>query len=783
MSKLFGLFLISFAISFCGASDIFDAINNNSISDVREAIENNADLEIQNTSGLTPLMLAAYIGNLDIVELLIDSGADVNYVSKFNMTALFTAIASSNVGVLKALLDRGAKWKGVRDDNGLTPLMVASLMDSLDMFEFVLTQLNDNINAQDSNGRTALMIASDQLKNDYVRLLIDSGADVNAVDYAGRTALMLAANHMYDNDGIVKLLLDSGADKNIKDNNGMNALDFAKENDSTKVIKMLDSQSLRVADNDNGIDITDLPTFYDFIRDGKYKVFRQYIELGVDINGRANGDDTPLIVAAANGQLEMVKDLINLGADIEAQNDISATPLVLASYHGYKDIVKYLIDSGANVNAVGKSDNWTALMSAVSGDHLEIVKLLLKAGADASIVNNDGKTALDIAKEDSSASFKLLSDNDENVSNDNINTNKLESFRTAVINGDVNAVEKFLNDIDVDTPIQYDGTLSSPLLIASQLGHSSLVKLLIEHDADINFRNSVGDTPLVMAAFKGKERAASLLLKAGAKVDMADHSSQATPLMIASYQNYYGIVYELLNYGANINAVDDDGWSSLMSAASVGNDDIVHLLIDSGADVNLVNNEGKTALDLADDEVTRKTILDAGGKSGKENTSNSSNNKTSDIFAAVSSGDLLLVKELLDSGVDIDVQDSKDYTPLLLALRDYHPKIAEYLIRNGANLELQNDNDSTPLAIASFRGYLDIVELLIDSGANVNAVGKNDNWTALMSAASGDNLEIAKLLVESGADASIVNNDGKTALDIAQRDSSVKVLKYLKSLQ
>ena len=220
-----------------------------------------------------------------------------------------------------------------------------------------------------------------------------------------------------------------------------------------------------------------------------------------------------------------------------------------------------------------------------------------------------------------------------------------------------------------------------------------------------------------------------------------------------------------------------------MSAASVGNDDIVHLLIDSGADVNLVNNEGKTALDLADDEVTRKTILGAGGKSGKENTSNSSNNKTSDIFAAVSSGDLLLVKKLLDSGVDIDVQDSKDYTPLLLALRDYHPKIAEYLIRNGANLELQNDNDSTPLAIASFRGYLDIVELLIDSGANVNAVGKNDNWTALMSAASGDNLEIAKLLVESGADISIVNNDGKTALDIAQRDSSVKVLKYLKSLQ
>ena len=50
-------------------------------------------------------------------------------------------------------------------------------------------------------------------------------------------------------------------------------------------------------------------------------------------------------------------------------------------------------------------------------------------------------------------------------------------------------------------------------------------------------------------------------------------------------------------------------------------------------------------------------------------------------------------------------------------------------------------------------------------------------------AVSGDHLEIVKLLLKAGADASIVNNDGKTALDIAQRDSSVKVLKYLKSLQ
>ena len=363
----------------------------------------------------------------------------------------------------------------------------------------------------------------------------------------------------------------------------------------------------------NDIDIDDLPTFYKIIRSGDYKTFNQYIKLGVDINGRANGDDTPLIVAAANGQLQMTKDLVSLGADIEAQNDISATPLVLASFHGYKEIVKFLLDSGADVNAVGKEDNWSALMSAASNGDVEIAQMLLDAGADKNIENSDGDTALDIAKRDGSTKVvELLSDGKVQSS-----FNK-ESFRSAVINGDLETLKQFLDDgVDVDTLIRYDDANSTPLLVASQLGYVNLVELLIDRKANLDFINNNGDSPLIMAAYKGKKWVVSLLIEAGAKIDIRDRASSATPLMIASYQNYYDIVDMLIDSKADINAVDMVGWTSLMSAAAAGNLDIIELLIDSAADVNLVNGDGDSALDIAKDKAY-DMIKNAGGKPARE---------------------------------------------------------------------------------------------------------------------------------------------------------------------
>lgn len=95
------------------------------------------------------------------------------------------------------------------------------------------------------------------------------------------------------------------------------------------------------------------------------------------------------------------KQLIEDGADIEGKDELGMTCLVIACSKGNLDIVKLLLEKGANVNAPA-ADGTTPLM-AVAGSGsvygVEISEMLLKKGADATVRNKDGKTAVNFANE------------------------------------------------------------------------------------------------------------------------------------------------------------------------------------------------------------------------------------------------------------------------------------------------------------------------------------------------------------------------------------------------
>lgn len=172
-------------------------------------------------------------------------------------------------------------------------------------------------------------------------------------------------------------------------------------------------------------------------RSGNAKTFKETIVSGASVNTRNRLGDSLLITAIKNGQLENMQMLVERGADVNLANIAQVTPLMMAAYHGRPDMARILIDHHADVNALdqvqktamvyaagtGQTDivamllktgptsgvtvntrypnGLTALMWAGGAGHLATVEALLALGADSALVDNRGKTAAEMAADNS----------------------------------------------------------------------------------------------------------------------------------------------------------------------------------------------------------------------------------------------------------------------------------------------------------------------------------------------------------------------------------------------
>jgi len=141
---------------------------------------------------------------------------------------------------------------------------------------------------------------------------------------------------------------------------------------------------------------------------------RILIESGSDVNAMDNISDSPYLYAGAEGHLEILRMTLEHGADLASVNRYGGTALIPAAHHGHIETVRELLQTATDIDHVNNL-GWTALLEAVIlGDggpiYIEIVKLLLEAGADAEIADRDGLTPLEHAKQRGYAEMtKLLS--------------------------------------------------------------------------------------------------------------------------------------------------------------------------------------------------------------------------------------------------------------------------------------------------------------------------------------------------------------------------------------
>ena len=146
----------------------------------------------------------------------------------------------------------------------------------------------------------------------------------------------------------------------------------------------------------------------------------------------------------------------------------------------------------------------------------------------------------------------------------------------------------------------------SPLMHASEEGYEKCVQILIRAGADVNLTDDTGYTALIAAAGHGNDICVHMLINAGADVNAlvtVEHVTEewlscqsTTPLISAAGSRR--CLDLLIEAGAEVNHVNDEGNTALITASSLGNHDCMDMLIHAGADVNICNKKEETALML-----------------------------------------------------------------------------------------------------------------------------------------------------------------------------------------
>ena len=707
------------------------------------------------------------------IRLLIAAGADVNYQGSDGWTPLTNCCLSNNPEGLRLLLAAPGIDVNKPNQGGDTPLQVASTRGHTECVRLLReagVAIPEDKTPPPANGdraaqqqlremgitpsryNEALCEATDNRRNNLIRLLVAAGADVNSRGSDGWTPLTNCC--LYGNDEGLRLLLAApGIDINRPNRGGDTPLQVALEKGNFECVRLLRAAGVSLPE-----------------------------------------DNTP---APANGDSEAQQQLREMGITPSHYNQA----LCDATDNRKNDLIRLLIAAGADVNIQG-SDGWTPLTNCCLYDNAEGVRLLLAApGIDINRPNRGDDTPLQVALEKGNTEcVRLLSEAGATIPEDST---------PAPANGDSEAQQQ-LREMGI-TPSRYNQALCD----ATDNRKNDLIRLLIAAGADVNYQGSDGWTPLTNCCLYGNAEGLRLLMAAPGIDVNKPNSNGDTPIQVATEKNSFECLHilrvasglapvedntpapangdreaqnqlrergitprnynqaickatdnkdnELLRLliaaGADVNATGSDGWTPLTNCCLYENAEGVRLLLAApGIDVNKPNSSGETPLEVASGKGNEECerLLRAAVEAAPV---------PEDSTPAPANGDNEAQQQLREMGIT----PSRYNQTLCSAADNDRNELIRLLIAAGADVNAFSDSDGyTPLTNVCVRGNTEGLRLLLAApGIEVNKPNTTGDTAIIFVAIRGHVENLRMLMAVPGIDINFIDSDNKTALDWA----------------
>ena len=355
---------------------------------------------------------------------------------------------------------------------------------------------------------------------------------------------------------------------------------------------------------------------------------------------------------------------------------------------------------------------------------------------------------------------------------------------------------------------------------AAEGGDVSIIEMMLSRGLDVNSKDSLGRTPLMVAAAKGKKQAVDFLLSKGADpslrtligrnllhaaveggdvsivetvlsldipVDSIDKDGLTQSMIAVSdlSNNKLETLECLLSNGANPLLKNENGRNVLFISAQYGCTDVILRLLSFGVDIDSRDDEGHTSLMCAA-ALAKSQAVNCFLEKGADPTLTASNG-WSLLHFACQGGNTTIIETFLSRGLDVNIKDTyRGLTPLAVSILYKKLDAIKYLLQKGADPSLElgilpvNMIQLVMIAMQS-ASSIDIIEACLSNGLDIN-VQTSEGLTPLMTAAYLNNPAVVDFLLLNGADPSLRDNSERTVLHYAAEGGDITVIEKCLSL-
>jgi len=281
--------------------------------------------------------------------------------------------------------------------------------------------------------------------------------------------------------------------------------------------------------------------------------------------------------------------------------------------------------------------------------------------------------------------------------------------------GDAAAVRQMLAD-NPELVQSVDEEQQTPLHLAAQEGSVETIEVLLAAGADVDAQTRGGETALHRALWESDSDVVEVLLAAEPDLGIRNAYDRTPLLRVARENGSAEIAARLLAAGADINARDRFGESSLELAAWRGFEPLVDLLLDQGAELP-VKGEGLEEITVFSAQHGLARLFRLAVEAGVDLDMGDDGGGTL-LRSAAAGGSAEVVEILLEEGMSIEAPDRYGWTPLHYAAKEGHTEVASTLIALGAPVEIRSLAGDSPYNLAAAAGHASMLELLETEGAS-----------------------------------------------------------------
>ncbi|XP_055628687.1 uncharacterized protein LOC129770085 [Toxorhynchites rutilus septentrionalis] len=618
-------------------------------------------------SGSTALHLTAALSSVKIAELLLRQGADIDAINGDGKTGLTVAIESGNWKVAQYLLAKGASRQNVCEfryngNPGMSLLHHVAANGILDSLKLLIEREFFPRSMPDEAGRTIGHYAAANNRGNIVEYLILKEFPLDLLDSDGRSALTVALEmgHLklakrLKTIGSSLKVVQSYNDKHSLLHTVMTRKYFDVARYLLKECNLSDSsranyeETLKTSNQTNPSsepEMLEKSPLHSVVERNESNAIEQTIQeynLSTDITDSLGR--TPLHYCSIFNNMDAARKLLELGATIDQEDNTHATPLINCLLNGHKLLAEYLINAGASLVKVvqyrmpsidretilhvvarkgftailhlllnfsvfdidvGDKDLTTPLQEAAMYGQKECVEMLLKAGANPNIVDQQDTNAL------TRAFLGYHEDIVHTLMKNDVNTSNSKSFRVSQRHGEsllhlatdsnLNLVETLINKIGIDVNVT-DKHGRTALHYAAELGLNDAIRHLLRHGADVGIADHLQRTPVILATLRERSDSAEILFQAATHVECLvqyrQPNSLKSVLHIALDNGHYGFLIQLLSRsGFKAQVVDVEGKNILHYAIEKEIFELVEQLCSNPELLFIKDLTGNTPLDI-----------------------------------------------------------------------------------------------------------------------------------------------------------------------------------------